>query len=88
MASAEVKIGNQMFVRHYLWLNYPHEPQLFGIQFPCNPKGPGCRSEACDGGKYAQGQSGDERLLQELRELGFEWNAGLKMWTIAKSSIV
>jgi hypothetical protein len=25
-------IGNQMFVRYYLWLNYPNDPQLMGIQ--------------------------------------------------------
>lgn len=28
-----LKLGNQMFVRHYLWLNYPQDRQLMGIQF-------------------------------------------------------
>lgn len=28
-----LKLSNQMFVRHYLWLNYPLDPQLMGLQF-------------------------------------------------------
>lgn len=28
-----LRLGNQMFVRHYLWLSYPNATQLFGLQF-------------------------------------------------------
>lgn len=28
-----LKLGNQMFVRHYLWLNAPRDPQMMAIQF-------------------------------------------------------
>lgn len=31
--SIVLKLGNKMFVRHYLWLNYPNDPQMIGIQF-------------------------------------------------------
>ncbi len=27
-----LRLGNQMFVRHYLWLNYPNDPQMMGIE--------------------------------------------------------
>jgi len=27
------QLSNQLFVRHYRWLNYPHKPQLFALQF-------------------------------------------------------
>ena len=27
-----LKLGNQVFIRHYLWLNYPNPYQLMGIQ--------------------------------------------------------
>jgi hypothetical protein len=27
-----LRLGNQMFVRHYLWINYPNEPQMMGIE--------------------------------------------------------
>jgi hypothetical protein len=27
------QLSNQLFVRHYRWLNYPREPQLLALQF-------------------------------------------------------
>jgi hypothetical protein len=27
------QLSNQLFVRHYRWLNYPQKPQLFALQF-------------------------------------------------------
>ena len=27
-----LRLGNQVFVRHYHWLNYPHDPPLMGIE--------------------------------------------------------
>ena len=27
------QLSNRLFVRHYRWLNYPHKPQLFALQF-------------------------------------------------------
>ena len=26
-----LRLGNQMFVRHYFWLNYPDDPQIMGF---------------------------------------------------------
>ena len=26
------QLGNQIFTRHYVWLNYPAEPQTMGIE--------------------------------------------------------
>ena len=28
-----LKLGNQMFVRHFLWLNYPNDTKIMGIKF-------------------------------------------------------
>lgn len=37
--SIVLRLGNQGFVRHYYWLNYPNDPQLMGIQFPADING-------------------------------------------------
>jgi hypothetical protein len=26
-----LRLSNQMFVRHFMWLNYPNDPQVMGI---------------------------------------------------------
>lgn len=26
-----LKLGNQCWIRHYLWLSYPNEPQVMGL---------------------------------------------------------
>lgn len=53
-----LKIGNQMFVRHYLWVNYPLEPPVLGIQFPSGATRSAGRSRgrhrSCDCGKCAK----------------------------------
>lgn len=90
-----LRLGNQMFVRHYLWLNYPNDPQLMGIQFAYNPaEGLRKRKRSCECGvcekclhrNYMQAARGKEpQIFMELRGLGFGWNTELKMWTISRS---
>jgi hypothetical protein len=92
-----LRLGNQMFVRHFLWLNYPNGPQLMGIQFINNPTGkPRGKELTCACGecktcthreymrKYRPVVEQDGRLMNELRALGFEYNEGLKTWTIQR----
>lgn len=31
--STVLRVGNQLFTRHFLWLNYPHDPQLMGLAY-------------------------------------------------------
>ena len=33
-----LRLANQAFVRYALWLNYPNDPQLMGIDFGGNPE--------------------------------------------------
>lgn len=35
--SLVLKLSNQMMVRHYLWLNYPNDPQVMGIEMSQPP---------------------------------------------------
>lgn len=84
-----LKIGNQRFVRHYLWLDYPEEPQLMGIEIQTHRK-PNARrkTRTCECGECktckhrdytnanrptSDGSTG--RLFKELKELGFEQRA-------------
>ena len=67
-----LKLGNQMFVRHYLCINYPNDPQSMGIELL----------------RPAQSEYGLEcsaRLTVELTELGFAFNESLSIWTIDRS---
>jgi hypothetical protein len=97
-----LKLGNQMFVRHYHWLNYPNDPQLLGIQFPSGAaRSAGRRHKrerSCECGKCVKCKhreymkntrvpvaDGMGRIVDELKALGFEWNAGLKTWTIERN---
>lgn len=91
--SIVLRLGNQMFVRHYLWLNYPNEPQLMGIeligQSPIGTK----RAVSCDCGAckkclhrvYMRGQRPKSRLATELGELGFRFNESNGVWEIQRA---
>jgi hypothetical protein len=90
-----LRLGNQMFVRHYLWLNYPQDPQLMGIDFmasiPTNrrkPKPISCdcgRCEKCKHRNYMRGQRPTSRLETELLEAGFSFSESHGMWTIERT---
>ena len=93
-----LRLSNQMFVRYYLHLAQPNDPQLMGIQFakPVRPQRK--RKRACECGacptcehreymaKYRVPTSDRSRLPEELATLGFEYNEGLKMWTIESTA--
>ena len=87
-----LKLGNQMFVRHYLWLNYPNEPQRMGVdligQQPYGRK----RLSSCDCGACAKCRHRDymrakrpkNRLAVELEESGFVFDRRIGMWTVER----
>lgn len=91
-----LKLGNQMFVRHYLWVNYPNDPQSLGIQFSYNPKENRRHvTRTCDCGQCKKCRHREyvrntraapetDRLYSELRGLGFQWNPELAMWIIQR----
>lgn len=93
-----LKLGNQMFVRHYLWLNYPEDPQLMGIQFANITATPNrSRSRTCECGKCKtckhreyqnthrpKGPLSHERLFGELKEMGFKYRKD-GIWAIERS---
>ena len=94
-----LRLGNQMFVRHYYWLNYPNDPQLMGIQFPQSIK-PGprarrtrtCACGTCDKckhreyvRKYRVPITPSGRLAAELEALGFNYSDALGIWTVERT---
>lgn len=64
-----LRLSNQMLLRWYAWLNYPNDPQIFGLQ--CHSI-----SEASGFGK---------QLRAELERLGFVWNQAHELWTIERT---
>ena len=89
LQSIVLRLGNQLFVRHYCWLNYPHEPQLMGIELIGQSPHTRKRTVSCDCGacakcqhrKYVADRRPKTRLVEELGELGFQFNAELGIWT-------
>lgn len=96
-----LKLGNQMFVRHYLWLNYPEDPQLMGLQFTTQrepgrqrPHTRSCECGECKTCKHRDYQrnsrpiqsDGLYRLFDELKELGFVRRED-GIWTIARTQL-
>ena len=87
-----LRLGNQMFVRHYLWLNYPNDPQLMGIELIGQAPNGNARKSSCECGvcakckhrEYMRGYRPKGRLAQELTEMGFTFNEGLGIWTIER----
>lgn len=88
-----LRLGNQMFVRHYLWVNYPHDPQLLGIEFIGQGRNGSARVPSCTCGtcekckhrEYVRSQRPKGRHSKELEELGFRFSAPLGIWTIARA---
>lgn len=89
-----LRLGNQMFVRHYLWLNYPNDPQMMGIELIGQaPKG-SARKTSCECGtchvckhrEYMRGYRPKGRLAVELTELGFAFNPKNGIWEIERSA--
>lgn len=68
-----IRLSNQMYVRHYLWLNYPNEPQTMALSLIdlANTTG----SITTDGG---------HRLSRELEALGFVWDGSNGRYTIQR----
>lgn len=87
-----LRLGNQMFVRHYLWLNYPNDPQQFGIELIGSGRGGSKRKRSCDCGvcqtcvhrQYVTAQRPKARLALELEELGFHFSEQSGIWTIIR----
>lgn len=79
--SIVLRLGNQMFVRHHIWLNYPNEPQIMGIELigrvVNRKKG---RKATCDCGacrkcrnrELRRGNCMSGRLTKELEAEGFK----------------
>lgn len=63
-----LRLGNQMFVRHYLWLNYPNDPQLMGLEHR----------------EYMRGYRPSGRLATELKAEGFQFNEQIGIWTVGR----
>jgi hypothetical protein len=92
--SIVLKLGNQVFVRHYLWLNYPQDPQLMGIELiGQSPKGIK-RKSSCTCGKckkckhrdYVASKRPKTLLTSELEQCGFVFDRQLGIWTIARTA--
>lgn len=91
--SIVLKLGNQMYVRHYLWINYPHDPQLMGIEMIGQSPNGTKRLSSCECGvcrkckhrNYVASKRPKTRLATELEELGFKFDSALGIWTIDRS---
>ncbi len=91
-----LKIGNQMLVRHYLWLNYPNDPPLMGIQLerlvgPRKGRRRSCECGTCKKCQHRQyvaehrpKRQNQLRLQAELIEIGFALRDD-GLWTIART---
>jgi hypothetical protein len=88
-----LQLGSQMFVRHYLWLNYPQDPQLMGIQLIGQAPNGHKRQSSCDCGacqkcmnrKYVAERRVKTRLVEELLQSGFIFSESLGIWTVTRS---
>ncbi len=91
--STVLKLGNQMFVRHYLWINYPSDPQQMGIEMIGQAPHGKTRKSSCECGKchkclhreYMRGYRPSGRLAVELAELGFTFNEPLGIWIVERT---
>jgi hypothetical protein len=88
-----LRLGNQMFVRHYLWLNYPAEPPLMGIELIGQAPDGKKRKSSCQCGKcpkcqhreYMRGYRPSGRLATELESEGLSFNEVTGIWTIERT---
>jgi hypothetical protein len=100
--SIVLKLGNQMFVRHYHWLNYPNDPQLMGLQFTNNPQCKPSRGKTrtcecgdcrtCKHREYMRAYrpkpvDDNVRLFAELSEMGFTRRDD-DIWVIERATAV
>lgn len=87
-----LRLGNQMFVRHYLWLNYPNDPQLMGIELIGQAPNGKKRKATCECGtcqkclhrEYMRGYRPSGRLATELESEGFRFNEETGIWTVER----
>lgn len=93
-----LKIGNQVFVRHYFWLNYPNDPQIMGVQLQLDSAAKPvkrARARLCECGickrckhreytRKNRAPSETTRILRELTELGFSRRDD-GIWVIERS---
>lgn len=70
------RLANQMPVRYYLWLNYPQDPQLMGIEL-FGPNGKGGWNSI----------KGEFMLEREMLVSGFGWDGARKMWTAPRHEV-
>lgn len=83
-----LRLGSQMFIRHYLWLNYPNDPQIMGIELIGQAAKGSARKVTCECGtchtckhrEYMRGYRPKGRLAVELAELGFSFDAKDGIW--------
>lgn len=89
-----LRLGNQMFVRHYLWINYPNDPQMMGIELiGQGPNGkkrkPSCECGTCSKclhREYMRGYRPSGRLGAELEAEGFKFNEQTGIWMVERGS--
>jgi hypothetical protein len=87
-----LRLGNQMFVRHYLWLNYPNDPQLMGIELIGQAPNGKKRKATCECGtcqkclhrEYMRGYRPSGRLATELESEGFRFNEETGIWAVER----
>lgn len=88
-----LKLGNQIFVRHYLWLNYPFDPQIMGIEMIGQAPNGKKRKASCECGNcrvckhraYMTACRPKSRLALELAELGFTFNTESGIWRVERT---
>lgn len=88
-----LKLGNQMYVRHYLWLNYPNGPQLMGIEMIGQAPNGTKRKSSCECGAcqkcthraYVASKRPKTMLAKELEEAGFAFDQERGMWITERS---
>lgn len=87
-----LRLGNQMFVRHYLWINYPNDPQVMGIEMIGQAPNGKRRKSTCDCGacrkclhrEYMRGYRPSGRLAAELEAEGFRFNEQTGIWIVER----
>lgn len=94
--SIVLKLGNQMYVRHYLWLNYPNDPQLLGIEMIGQSPNGTKRKSSCECGacrkctdrRYVASKRPKTRLAIELEEAGFSFDRDRGMWIVERCPVL
>jgi hypothetical protein len=87
-----LRLSNQTFVRHHLWLNFPDDPRLMGIELIGHGPNGKKRKSTCNCGRcpkcthreYMRRYRPSALLATELESEGFTFDEVSGIWTIER----